>query len=67
MRRSGGRRGFAARTCGSAVHRYLASLLAVVVTAVAEVTEFYGQQRDLPLGAVDAVRDHPARLLDLGD
>ena len=58
----GWRRGFAARTCGSAVHRYLASLLAVVVTAVAEVTELYGQQRDLPLGAVrDAVRDNPAR------
>ena len=52
----------------SAVHRYLASLLAVVVTAVAEVTEFYGQQRDLPLGAGrDAVRDNPTRLLALGD
>jgi hypothetical protein len=33
---------FAARTCGSAVDRYLAPLLAVVVTAAAEV-EFYGQ------------------------
>jgi hypothetical protein len=64
----GGPRGFAARTCGSAVHRYLASLLAVVVTAVAEVTEFYVQQRDLPLGAGrDAVRDNPTRLLALGD
>jgi hypothetical protein len=35
---------FAARTCGSAVDRYLAPLLAVVVTAAAEVTEFCGQQ-----------------------
>jgi hypothetical protein len=34
---------FAARTCGSAVDRYLAPLLVVVVTAAAEVTEFYGQ------------------------
>lgn len=34
---------FAARTDGSAVDRYLAPLLAVVVTAAAEVTEFYGQ------------------------
>ena len=34
---------FAARTCGSAVDRYLAPLLAVVVTAADEVTEFYGQ------------------------
>jgi hypothetical protein len=40
----------------------------VVVTAVAEVTEFYVQQRDLPLGAGrDAVRDNPTRLLALGD
>jgi len=34
---------FSARTCGSAVDRYLAPLLAVVVTAADEVTEFYGQ------------------------
>jgi hypothetical protein len=33
---------FAARTCGSAVDRSLAPLLAVVVTAAAEVTEFTG-------------------------
>jgi amino acid transporter len=35
---------FAARTDGNAVDRYLAPLLAIVVTAAAEVTEFYGQQ-----------------------
>ena len=35
---------FAARTGGNAVDRYLAPLLAVVVTVAAEVTEFYGQQ-----------------------
>jgi hypothetical protein len=48
---------FAARTCGSAVDRYLAPLLAVVVTAAGEVTESYGQRGI----------DNPARLLDLGD
>jgi hypothetical protein len=35
---------FASRTSGSAIDRYVAPLLAVVVTGVAEVTEFYGQQ-----------------------
>jgi len=35
---------FASRTGGNAVDRYLAPLLAVVVTVAAEVTEFYGQQ-----------------------
>ncbi len=51
---------FAARTSGSAVDRYLAPLLAVVVTAAAGVTEFTGST-DLPLAAVrDAVRDNPA-------
>jgi amino acid transporter len=35
---------FAARTGGNAVDRYLAPLLAIVVTVAAEVTEFYGQQ-----------------------
>jgi amino acid transporter len=35
---------FARRTGGNAVDRYLAPLLAIVVTGVAEVTEFYGQQ-----------------------
>lgn len=35
---------FASRTGGNAVDRYLAPLLAIVVTSVAEVTEFYGQQ-----------------------
>jgi amino acid transporter len=34
---------FAARTNGTAVDRYLAPLLAIVVTVAAEVTEFYGQ------------------------
>jgi amino acid transporter len=35
---------FAARTGGNAVDRYVAPLLAIVVTVAAEVTEFYGQQ-----------------------
>jgi amino acid transporter len=35
---------FAARTGGSAIDRYVAPLLAVGVTGIAEVTEFYGQQ-----------------------
>jgi amino acid transporter len=35
---------FARRTNGSAVDCYLAPLLAIIVTATAEVTEFYGQQ-----------------------
>ena len=35
---------FAARTGGSAIDRYVAPLLAIVVTVAAEVTEFYGQQ-----------------------
>src|SRR3954471_14950980 len=35
---------FAARTGGGALDRYVAPLLAVVVTGAAEVTEFYGQQ-----------------------
>ena len=35
---------FASRTGGSAVDRYLAPALAVIVTGAAEVTEFYGQQ-----------------------
>jgi amino acid transporter len=35
---------FAHRTGGNAVDRYLAPLLAIAVTGVAEVTEFYGQQ-----------------------
>jgi hypothetical protein len=57
---------FAARTA-EAVDRYLAPL-AVVVTAAAEVTGCYGQHGIVRLGAVrDAVRDNPARLLDLGD
>ncbi|MFN2628373.1 MAG: APC family permease [Gaiellaceae bacterium] len=34
---------FASRIGGTAVDRYVAPLLAVVVTVVAEVTEFYGQ------------------------
>jgi len=35
---------FASRTGGGALDRYVAPLLAVVVTGAAEVTEFYGQQ-----------------------
>ena len=35
---------FATRTNGTAVDRFVAPLLAILVTGVAEVTEFYGQQ-----------------------
>jgi hypothetical protein len=34
---------FASRTGGTTLDRYVAPLLAIAVTAVAEVTEFYGQ------------------------